>query len=63
VRVFPVPEDIVFAKIDAETGLLPSSESQNTVFECFKEGTAPTKLTKTKNGFVDSTDDYFKFGM
>ena len=38
VRVFQVPEGVVFAKIDAETGLLPIPESDKTIFECFKEG-------------------------
>jgi penicillin-binding protein 1A len=45
VRVFQVPEGIVFAKIDAETGLLPIPESKKTYFECFKEGTVPTEHT------------------
>ncbi len=62
VRVFPVPEGVVFAKIDPETGLLPNPENQNTIFECFKEGTAPTEHTKKQN-FVDSTEDFFKSGM
>ena len=62
VRVFPVPEGVVFAKIDAETGLLPIPESQNTIFECFKEGTVPTELTPKPDTFT-GTDDFFKSDM
>ncbi|NNL77724.1 MAG: PBP1A family penicillin-binding protein, partial [Desulfobacterales bacterium] len=49
VKVFQAPEGIVFAKIDAETGLLPVPESKEVIFECFKEGTVPTKYTKRPN--------------
>ena len=59
VRVFQVPEGIVFAKIDAKTGLLAIAESKETRFECFKAGTAPTRYTK-KPGTVSETDDLFK---
>ncbi|MBU1169276.1 MAG: PBP1A family penicillin-binding protein [Proteobacteria bacterium] len=45
VRVFQVPEGVVFSKIDAKTGLLPIPESEETIFECFKEGTVPTEYT------------------
>ena len=54
VRVFQVPEGVVFAKIDAETGLLPIPESQKTIFECFKEGTVPTEYTKKPDTIVDA---------
>ncbi len=52
VRVFPVPEGIDWAKIDAKTGLLAIKESEKTIFECFREGTTPTEYTK-KPGTVD----------
>lgn len=42
-KAFPIPEGIVFAKIDPETGLLASPGVKNAIFECFKEGTQPTK--------------------
>ncbi len=45
VRVFQIPDGVVFAKIDADTGLLPIPESKKTLFECFKEGTVPTEFT------------------
>jgi len=62
VNVFPVPEGVVFSKIDAETGLLPIPETKKTIFECFKEGTIPTEYTK-KPGSITSVDDFFKSGM
>ena len=62
VRVFQVPEGVVFSKIDAETGLLPIPESTNTVFECFKEGTVPTEYTK-KPDTVTEEEEFFKQAM
>ena len=62
VRTFPVPEGVVFSQIDAETGLLPIPESKETIFECFKEGTVPTRYTK-KPGTVSDEGDFFKSGM
>ncbi len=62
VRVFQVPEGVVFSKIDAETGLLPIPESKHTIFECFKEGTAPTLYTK-KPDMITEADEFFKSGM
>ena len=47
VKVFEVPEGVVFAKIDSETGLLPGPDTKKTLFECFKEGTVPTKQSPT----------------
>ncbi len=45
VENFAVPDEIVFVKIDAETGeaVRPSQPAQSgkTLIECFKEGTAP----------------------
>ena len=62
VKIFPVPEGVVFSRIDAETGLLPISESKETIFECFKEGTVPTKYTK-KAGDVSEPEGFFKTEM
>jgi penicillin-binding protein 1A len=62
VNVFQVPEGVVFAKIDADTGLLPIPESKHTIFECFKEGTVPTETTKTPNTMTES-EDFFKSDM
>ncbi len=62
VRTFNVPEGIVFCKIDAATGLLPSESSEKTIFECFKEGTAPTEYTPQPDMTSDS-DEFFKMGV
>ena len=59
VRVFPVPEGVDWAKIDAETGLLAIPESKKTVFECFKQGTVPIKYTP-RPGEVDDADTLFR---
>jgi penicillin-binding protein 1A len=59
VEVFQPPEGVVFAKIDAETGLLPIPESENVIFECFKEGTVPTEYTKAP-GEISEKEDFFK---
>lgn len=60
-KVFPVPESVVFTKIDLDTGLLPIADSRRTVYECFKEGTAPKKKTKAPDA-IDS-DEFFKQGF
>jgi penicillin-binding protein 1A len=62
IRVFRVPEGVVFAKIDAETGLLPITESKKTIFECFKEGTVPTEYTKKPDSITEA-DEFYKLGM
>ncbi|MFK5951733.1 MAG: PBP1A family penicillin-binding protein [Desulfobacterium sp.] len=59
VRTFNAPEGVVFAKIDAKTGLLPNGSSSKTLFECFKEGTVPTKVTPSPRVFTES-EDLFK---
>ncbi|MBW2644197.1 MAG: penicillin-binding protein, partial [Deltaproteobacteria bacterium] len=62
VRVFQVPEGVVFSKIDAETGLLPIPESKKTIFECFKEGSVPTEYTKDP-GSMTEPEEFFKSDM
>ncbi len=42
---FQAPDGVVFAKIDAKTGLLASPHSAKTVFQTFKEGTEPKKYS------------------
>ncbi|MFU8768411.1 MAG: penicillin-binding protein 1A [Desulfotignum sp.] len=61
-RTFTVPEGIVFARIDAKTGLLPIPESEKIITECFKEGTVPSEHTP-KPGAVIESDDLFKQGI
>ncbi len=58
-KVFEVPEGVVFTSIDAETGLLPIPESKETAFVCFKEGTEPTDYTK-RPGEIADTGEFFK---
>ena len=43
VRDFPVPEGIVFARIDPETGKLASAATEKPLFQPFLEGTEPTR--------------------
>ncbi|OPZ29394.1 MAG: Penicillin-binding protein 1A [Deltaproteobacteria bacterium ADurb.BinA179] len=47
VRDFPIPEGIVFAKVDTKTGRLASERSQNVRFECFKSDGLPPKEQST----------------
>jgi len=59
VEVFQPPEGVVFAKIDAETGLLPIPESKDVIYECFKDGTVPTEYTKAPDQISEKAD-FFK---
>jgi penicillin-binding protein 1A len=59
VKTFQPPDGVIFAKIDAETGLLPVAETRKTIFECFKEGTVPSDFSK-RPGEVKETEDFFK---
>ncbi|MBI4745959.1 MAG: transglycosylase domain-containing protein [Deltaproteobacteria bacterium] len=58
VKGFPVPDDVVFVKIDKETGLLATAKSKETVFECFKEGTEPTEYSDPEA--IQETD-FFRY--
>jgi len=62
VRVFQVPDGVVFIKIDADTGLLPVPESEKVIFECFKEGTAPTEYAP-RPGTIAEPEEFFKSDM
>lgn len=50
---FPVPDGIVFANIDNETGRLASTRSKRVVRQAFAEGTEPQQSQES----VDSHDD------
>jgi penicillin-binding protein 1A len=52
---FPIPEGIVFANIDAETGLLASTKSKSVVRQAFLEGTEPSSVKAQKE---EETDFY-----
>lgn len=51
----PVPDGIVFANIDSETGELASSASKNIIRQAFAEGTEPTA---SRNKKEEDTDFY-----
>ncbi len=61
-RDFEVPGDVVFAKIDAETGLLPGDSSEKVIYECFKEGTVPEKRTRAADDMTEK-EEFFKKGI
>jgi penicillin-binding protein 1A len=48
VREFPVPEQIVFARIDRKTGLLADAGSPDTVFQAFLADTVPTETSDSE---------------
>ncbi len=53
-RDFEQPEDIVFQKIDRETGLLADARSEDTYFQPFIPGTAPTENSSTVSSASDA---------
>jgi penicillin-binding protein 1A len=58
---FHVPKGIIFVKIDADTGLLASPYSTNTVVQAFREGNEPKDYTpKPKRA---RPGDFFEFDM
>lgn len=52
---FPVPEGIVFANIDSESGLLGSTKSKSVVRQAYLEGTEPSAVRAQKE---EETDFY-----
>ncbi|MBA3027315.1 MAG: penicillin-binding protein 1A [Desulfobacteraceae bacterium] len=62
IQVFQVPEGVVFSRIDAETGFLPTPDSRKTIFECFKEGTVPRAFTPKENA-ISEGNEFFKDGL
>jgi penicillin-binding protein 1A len=44
-EVFPVPEGIVFVKVDPKTGVPVTSSRKDAIFQCFLEGTTPENAT------------------
>lgn len=53
---FAVPQGIVFASIDNNTGKLPSASTKNVVRQAFREGTEPTVASSKK----DEEADFYK---
>jgi penicillin-binding protein 1A len=44
---FEVPEGVIFARIDRKTGLLADPQTQEAVFQSFRDGTTPTEIAPT----------------
>jgi penicillin-binding protein 1A len=44
---FEVPEGVIFARIDRKSGLLADPETEEAVFQSFRDGTTPTKMAPT----------------
>ncbi|MBM4271761.1 MAG: PBP1A family penicillin-binding protein [Deltaproteobacteria bacterium] len=49
IEVFPVPDGIVFIKVDAKTGNPLSSSSSGAILECFLEGVTPNGVKPVLN--------------
>ncbi|MEE8574539.1 MAG: penicillin-binding transpeptidase domain-containing protein, partial [Thermodesulfobacteriota bacterium] len=49
VENFTMPDGVEFAKIDPKTGLLAGPKTVDPIFEVFKVGTKPTKMSPAKN--------------
>jgi penicillin-binding protein 1A len=47
---FPVPDDVVFATIDPETGLLAREGAADGYLDVFRAGTEPTQYAEVKKG-------------
>jgi penicillin-binding protein 1A len=45
-RDFPVPEAIVFARVDRKTGLLADASGSNSVFQAYPAGSEPTESVR-----------------
>lgn len=59
---FPVPEGIVFANVDLETGQLATANSRQIVSQAFLQGTEP-KLKDFKTRSPEEEGDFFKEDM
>jgi membrane carboxypeptidase/penicillin-binding protein len=57
VRNFPVPSNVVFAKINPEDGLLASPDSKDFVFQPFLKGTEPKKYSQR------DSKDFFRLDL
>ncbi|MDZ7833867.1 MAG: PBP1A family penicillin-binding protein [Desulfobacterales bacterium] len=60
-RVFHAPDNVVFTKIDAETGLLPIPASDEVIWGCFKKGTIPKRHTRSPDQITH--EEFFKKGF
>ena len=53
-RDFPVPESIVFARVDRKTGLLADASSSNSVFQAYPAGAEPTESVRAAEDTAES---------
>lgn len=58
IKNFPVPDGIVFANIDNETGTLASASSEKVIRQAFVEGTEPQEMSTGAGSQEDQ--DFFK---
>jgi len=54
IRDFEVPDEIVFQRIDRETGLLADADTEDAYFQPFIEGTAPTETSANVSSASDT---------
>ena len=57
VRNFPIPSNVVFAKINPEDGLLASPDSKDSVFQPFLKGTEPKQYSQR------DSKDFFRLDL
>ena len=53
-RNFDAPPDIVYERVDPETGLLADASTRNAYFQPFLENTAPTELSSSQSRISDT---------
>jgi penicillin-binding protein 1A len=59
-KSFPVPDGIVFASIDNETGKLASANSKDVVRQAFVAGSEPQEVQDEGSSSPDETQDFYK---
>ena len=57
VEVFPVPEGIVFVKVDPKTGAPVKEAGKETIYECFLENAQPTEKS---DDLTEEKEDLFR---
>ncbi len=57
VETFPIPEGIVFVKVDAKTGVPVKEGGKGTIYECFLENALPDENTAD---LTEEKDDLFR---
>ena len=62
VKMFQVPEGVVFSRLNQSSGSAPFSGSQKNQFEVYKEGTTPVEPEQKKEAVSESAD-FFKLEM